>query len=116
MVPLALVGCNTAPLWPDRSSAPDGNAPWFGPSDKVCLGEPDAVEYDGYLFCKQAGATLKVPIDDPIYTSCSADLDQKGDVLALFDGVRARAYPVDLMLGRELVNTDWDGEPVLVDY
>jgi hypothetical protein len=59
----------------------------------------------------------KVPIDDPIYTSCDAELpDQNGIVFTVFDGARAQAYPVALMEGRELVNTEWNGEPVLVDY
>ena len=117
MPPLLLAAaCNTAPLWPDDAIAPGGHAPWAAPSDDACEDFEDRIEIDGFALCGVGRAITKTPVDDPIYAGCDSDLGADREVVSLFDGARARAYPVDLLIGRELVNTDWDGEPVLVDY
>ncbi|MEQ1503502.1 MAG: hypothetical protein ABMB14_14795 [Myxococcota bacterium] len=117
---VSLVACNLqGQPWPDDSIGPDGKAPWSHPTDLACVerGDPDQKEIDGYLFCGADEARQKVPIDDPVYAPCAgfvAPFD--GPVLAVFDGVLARGYSVDLLKGREIVNDDWAGEPIVVDY
>lgn len=116
-----LAACNSAPVgWPLDDVAPDGKAPWGHPSDDVCLSlaDPEAFEVDGYLFCAMEEGLSKIPVDDPLYEPCgdtSATADD-ARVLAVFDGVRARAYPIPLLSGREIVNDWWGDEPLLVDW
>ncbi|MEZ4235489.1 MAG: DUF3179 domain-containing (seleno)protein [Myxococcota bacterium] len=115
---LGLVGCNLTPTpWPDPSVAPGGRAPWSHPTDRICRQrqDPGMFEVDGFLFCGDNPGLNKVPIDDPVYVACAdATLDER--VMAVFDGTRARAYALRGLYKRELVNDDWDGEPLLVDY
>jgi hypothetical protein len=116
-----LVACNSAPVgWPLDDVAPDGKAPWGHPSDDKCLSleDPEAFLVDGYLFCGMEQGLAKIPVDDPIYEACgdttaTADDDR---VFTVFDGVRARAYPIPLLEGREIVNDWWGDEPLLVDW
>jgi hypothetical protein len=111
-------GCNLTPTpWPDLSTAPGGRAPWGHPTDVICehRDDVDQVEIDGYLFCGQNPGSNKVPVDDPIYAPCRESRFD-GDVMAVFDGQRARAYAIARIKDRELVNDDWDGEPLLVDF
>ena len=120
MTLVALLACNHAPSeWPDPGISPQGQAPWGYPTDLVCdeRDDADAVEIDGFTFCGAKEALGKPAIDDPIYRPCS-DLpdDLSVRVLSVFDGVRARAWPIADLLGRELVNDDWGGVPILVDY
>ena len=120
---LLLAGaCNEAPLdWPGDAWAPDGSAPWYHPSDLACEQDhPDEeiVVVDGYRYCGAASALQNIlPVDDPVYARCS--LVPPGDdrkVMSVFDGQRARAYALDALDHREIVHTDWDGQPVLVNY
>jgi hypothetical protein len=119
---LLFTACNQAPTtWPDDAWAPEGAAPWYHPSDEACdrmFSDEETVRVDGYRYCGVSAALGHiVPVDDPVHEPCSeapagADLE----VLSLFDGARARAYLLDEMLHREIVHTDWDGEPVIVNY
>jgi len=116
-----LAACNTAPVgWPTDDVAPDGKAPWSHPSDDACLSlaDPEAFEVDGYLFCGSAEGLSKIPVDDPIYESCGDTTAEEiaGRVVAVFDGARARAYPIALLEGREIVNDWWGDDPLLVDW
>ena len=121
LLPLAL-GCNDAPLWPDEGFAPDGEAPWGHPTDVGCRlfteVDPTQVRIDGYLYCG-AGIAFGdiVAVDDPIYSPCTSVIDGGVDrVMSVFDGVRARAYGLASMDHREIVHTEWDGDPLLVAY
>jgi hypothetical protein len=114
-----LAACNSAPVgWPVDTVADDGRPPWGHPSDDACLAfaDPAAFEVDGYLFCAQEQALEKIPVDDPIYVPCGDALGGEDPVFAVFDGLRARAYPLDLLEGREIVNDWWGDEPRLVDW
>ena len=116
-----LAACNSAPVgWPLDEVAPDGKAPWGHPSDDVCLAlaDPEAFEVDGYLFCAMEDGLSKIPVDDPIYEPCDGPQTNLPniDVVAAFDGVRARAWPLEKLQGRELVNDLWGDEPRLVDW
>lgn len=115
-----LAACNDAPLWPDEARAPDGVVPWSHPSDDGCASLPDdddAVEIDGFLYCGDEYAfDAIVAVDDPIYRPCADVEPDEVQVMALFDGVRARAYVAPALDQREIVHTEWDGEDVLVTY
>jgi hypothetical protein len=91
---------------------------FVSPNDLFCskYDEAETFEVDGFLFC---GADLKkkVPVDDPIYWDChKVRADTDGEVLSLFDGVHARAWPIEALHKREIVNDDFFGEPIAVDY
>lgn len=115
-----LVACNHAPSdFRDGSIAPNGKAPWGYPTEVACdeMDDPDAVEIDGFTYCGRRTAGGKVSVDDPIYRPCDQLPDDvAGTVFSVFDGVRARAWSIEKLDDRELVNDDWDGEPILVDY
>jgi hypothetical protein len=119
---LAVLACNQAPLaWPDDAWAPDGAAPWYHPSDEACdriFSDEERVVVDGYRYCGVSAALSHiVPVDDPKHEPCSrAPEGVDLAVLSLFDGARARAYVIDEMIHREIVHTEWDGEPVIVNY
>jgi len=116
-----LAACNTAPVgWPTDDVAPDGKAPWSHPSDDACLNlaDPEAFEVDGFLFCARSEGERKIPVDDPIYVSCGDTTAEEieGRVVTVFDGFRARAYPIQLLDGREIVNDWWGNDALLVDW
>jgi len=118
---LLVAACNTADVgWPWSGTAPGAEAPWFHPSDDKCNAreDTDAFEVDGYLYCGLEAGLNKVPIDDPIYEPCDGPQTNDTDisVVTAFDGVRARAWPEELLQGRELVNDWWGDEPRLVDW
>lgn len=127
MTPLAVltwfVACNRAPVdYVSDASAPGSKYPWSHPSEGACAdaGEAGDEVIDGFSYCREAEAKEKIPVDDPIYTAC-AELDPtavppNGQVLYVFDGVLARAYPLDLLDGREIVNDLWRDQPIAVDY
>ena len=121
MIALLLAACNTAGVgWPIDGTAPGAWAPWWHPSDDQCetMDDPEEFRVDGYLFCGIAAGLTKIPVDDPVYEPCDGPQTHGGDtiVVAAFDGVRARAWPIDLLDGRELVNDVWGDEPRLVDW
>lgn len=120
MILVTLVACNHAPSeWPDASLSPDGKAPWGHPTETACdnMDDPEAFEVDGFTFCGRDDALDKTAVDDPIYGPCdTAPDDADGRVFAVFDGVRARGWSIPKLIDRELVNDDWGGEPILVDY
>jgi hypothetical protein len=98
--------------------APGARAPSDRPTDIICeeRDDPDAFEVDGFLFCA-ANLDKKVPVDDPIYVDCDEiPAEAEGDVLSLFDGEHARAWPIEGLHKREIVNDDFFGEPITVDY
>jgi hypothetical protein len=116
---LTLAGCHLTPIWPDDAVAPGADAPWNYPTDVACdkRGDVDAFEVDGFLYCAADAATTKIPVDDPHYVACGdAAIPDDADLLVLFDGARARGYRIGALRDRELVNTEWEGEPILVDY
>jgi hypothetical protein len=122
---LAWLACNQAPVtFPGDAWAPDGAAPWYHPSDIACdrmFPDEEIVVLDGYRYCGVSQALGHiVPVDDPVYRPCSEAHDEGHDVdlevLSLFDGARARAYLLEEMVHREIVHTDWDGGPVIVNY
>jgi hypothetical protein len=112
------LACNLTPTpWPDPSRVSGAKAPWAHPTDLVCASrdDPDSVEIDGFLFCAGDAIQSKIPVDDPRFVSCERSRID-GPVLAVFDGQRARGYSIARMSGREVVNDEWDGEPILVDF
>lgn len=118
---VAAAGCNWVPTpYPDPAVAPGGNAPWSHPTNTACDARPESREtdIDGFAFCGRDEGMAKIPIDDPVYVKCADAPPEAGriTVFSVFDGLKARGYVVSEMLGRELVNDDWDGEPLLVDY
>ena len=117
-VPLICASCLT-PAWPDAGISPRGSAPWGFPTDVACDRRDDesTLEVDGFTFCGLEDGLAKVPVDDPIYYGCDeGDPNTTVELLAVFDGTRARGYAIAELIGRELVNTEWDGAPLLVDY
>lgn len=115
----SLQACFLTPPWPDETFAPKGKAPYSHPSDAACARQrdPEAFEVDGFLFCAADAGFTKIPVDDPLYEDCSeTTLTGDEQVLSLFDGAHAEAYRITAMIGRELVHTEWDGEPILVDF
>jgi hypothetical protein len=109
-------GCN--PEIERDEIAPGARAPSDRPTDIVCndRNDPNAFEVDGFLFCAD-NLAKKVPVDDPIYVGCDeVPADARGEVLSLFDGVHARAWPLEGLHKREIVNDDFFGEPIVVDY
>lgn len=58
------------------------------------------------------------PIDAPRFVDAGEVdwLEPDEAVLALIDGDRAHAYPVRILMWHEVVNAEFDGEPVLVTY
>lgn len=114
---LGLLACNTAPTDYRGGAAPGALSPWFEPSEEFCdQNDLERILIDGYHWCGMLRSNEVIAVDDPIYTPCAAVSEANGTALTVFDGVLARAYPLDLMVGRELVNDDWRGEPLLVDY
>ena len=115
---LLLVACNSAPLrYGTRKAAPGSEVPWGVPSNEACEArdDEDAVEIDGFLFCP--GGERIYPIDAPIHAPCDeVELSDDTDVFWATDGLTARAWPTELMQGRELVHEDWPLGPVLVDW
>jgi hypothetical protein len=114
---LALVACNTAPTDYRVAKVPGAKAPYAGPTDDACVerGVLDT-EIDGFYFCGEDEGRTKIPVDDPIVVACrDVDPDDR-QVVSVFDGVTARAYPTELLLGRELVNDQWGDEPLLIDF
>jgi hypothetical protein len=114
-----LAACNDAPLWPDDAYSPGGEVPWSHPSDVACSerDDDDAVEIDGYQYCgDEIAFDLIVAVDDPIYRSCADASPDAARVMAVFDGVRARAFVLAALDLREIVHTEWGGEDVLVTY
>ncbi|MEQ1565312.1 MAG: hypothetical protein ABMA64_06715 [Myxococcota bacterium] len=116
---ITLLGCNTAPIDYRDIGEGEARAPYTHPTDVICApfeGEPGVERIDGFLFCQQSEAWRKIPVDEPLYRDCSAPGLPAVDVLAVYDGVAARAWSLPLLQGRELVNDDWFGEPLLVDW
>lgn len=114
---LALVACNTAPTDYRDGRAPGAKAPYAGPTDTSCVarGETDT-RIDGYYYCGQEEGAQLVPVDDPLFTPCRDVAAADTRVLSVFDGTRGRAYVVDELLGRELVNDMWGDDPLLIDF
>jgi hypothetical protein len=112
---LALLACNTAPVWwSDYGVAPGGSAGWGHPSDTRCraVGGDDAYEIDGFLLCRTDKGP--VPIDDPIHTRCdAAELAPGETVFYAFDGVRAKVWPLSLVEEREIFHDTWDGTEIV---
>lgn len=116
---LGLLACNTAPLDYREGLAPRAQSAWFAPSDDFCdQFDDDQVLVDGFHWCGMSRGTEVIAVDDPIYTPCAeVPAPAPGQTaLTVFDGVLARAYPLELLIGRELVHDDWRGEPLLVDF
>ncbi len=113
VVPLLswLVACNQAP----ESYLEPG---WNTPSEAACdrrEDRPDDVEVNGFTLCGRDGDI--VPIDDPILVGCSQSvLAPDVPVFSVFDGVDARAYPIALLEGRELLHDEYGDGPLLVDW
>jgi hypothetical protein len=119
MVVLALTACNTAPLdYRALGQAPGGSAGWGWPSERACdrqPDEPDDVVVDGFTLCARDNDI--VPVDDPIHEPCAKHaLGAQELVFAVTDGVHARGYALDALIGRELVHEDWGTGPLLVDF
>lgn len=120
MTPLVLLtACNTAPVdYRDLGTAPGAEAPWGAPSEGVCadrVPRPEDEVIDGYTLCAENQLLEIVPIDDPIYVPCE-EAALIGEVVYVFDGVRARGYSKSFLDDRELVHDEWGGVPVLVDH
>lgn len=122
MIPaLLLLSCNRAPVdYRDVGIAPGAKYPWAGPTDRACERRDETDDpIDGFYFCASDEAVDIVPVDDPLYEPCDdPSLAAFADdvFLTAFDGVRAGAWRIDDLLGRELVHEDWGDEPLLVDY
>lgn len=111
------LACNSAPLDYREGKAPGAPVDWAGPTDDFCLMAPgESMEVDGFLFCAEVPGRKKIPVDDPVLVPCASAVDDAIRVVSVFDGVTARAYAVEPLLGRELVNDDFGDEPLLVDY
>lgn len=114
---VVVVACNSAPLrYTSREPAPGSEVPWGVPTESGCDGPSaeDAVEIDGFTFCPGRGIE---PIDAPVHASCQeVDLPGDTDVFWATDGLTARAWPTEMLQGRELVHEDWPLGPVLVDW
>lgn len=122
---VALLGCNTANLdYFDYGMAGGASAQWGGPSE-ICtselieLGDPFI---DGYYLCQRVNDL--VPIDDPTFVGClDTPIDPNGnavfpddEVFYVYDGVRARAYPLAWLDNREAIHDMYGGTAVLVDW
>lgn len=113
------LACNTAPLNGSADDiAPGGKAPWGHPTDAECSEVDLAANaiIDGFHYCEYGGELKKIPIDDPVYERCDAVAQTPAKVLYVTDGARARAYLLDAMDDREIVNDLWGAEPLLIDY
>ncbi len=110
-----VIGCLT-PTWPYEGLAPGAQAPWNAPSDEICEQRDDPIaRVDDTLWCGAVAAENKIAVLDPIFERCDRAAPN-GAVLAVFDGVLARGYPLAELDDREVVNDWWRGEPLLVDY
>ena len=125
LLPVLLVACNFAPLeWNDYGNAPGAIAGWGGPTE-ICgpdLISPGDLYVDGFYLCLTENDLI--PVDDPLLIPCDEDpVDQVGDailpkdeVFYVYDGVRARGYPLEWMRKREAVHDMMGRVPVLVDW
>jgi hypothetical protein len=120
---LLLSACNRAPVDYDYDArAPGAQGAWTHPSDAACNKHPDdpAETIDGFAYCQTIPAARKVPFVDPEWETCDdltvAERSSDDVVLAVSDGVEARAYPLAVLSGRDFVNDWWSGDPILVDY
>ena len=122
---MLLAACNHAPVeWDDYGRAGGAISEWGGPSE-ICSEELIALGdlyVDGYWLCLTRNEL--VPIDDPVFVPCdetavdpdgSAVLDRE-DVFYVYDGERARAYPIEWMKRREAIHDVMGRVPVLVDW
>jgi len=111
-------GCNTAPVeYLTDEKAPGAHGPLDQPTNEACdqLGSPTDPWIDGFQLCRQENNII--PVDDPImYVCADADIHPDEEMFWVFDGVRARAYPILIMEGRELLNENFGGTPLLVDW
>jgi Protein of unknown function (DUF3179) len=109
-----LAACPSAEV----ATLPGAVAPWGYPTDTVCtdvVGDTHQV-IDGFAFCGQAGALAKIPVDEPTFAACADVPGDDRSTLVVFDGQLARAYLLDALEPREVVNDDWQGSPILVDF
>ncbi len=113
-------GCNRAPWdYRDVGRAPGGVAPWGTPTEVACdrhEDDPDDVVVDGFTLCARDNGIVEV--DDPILVACAdVTLSERTAVFTVFDGLFARAYAIDALVGRELVHDTWgDAGPLLIDW
>ena len=119
-VGLLVLGCNTAPLnYQSDAFHSEGKAPWDHPTETACAERDTGGEvelYDGFSWC---GRNAKMrPVDDPVLVSCdeAPSFDAATEIFFVFDGVVARAYPIQLLHGRELLHDQYGDVPVLVDW
>ena len=121
MIIFTLFACNQAPIdYSPSDFAPRGAAPYAHPSETFCperdTGIVDYPVIDGFRFCNYSPTGKKIPVDDPIYTPCSDAKYTPEPVFYVTDGVRARAYQIQALDQREIVNDQWGAESVLVDF
>ncbi len=122
---LLLAGCNFAPVgWDDYGKAGGAIGEWGGLSE-ICgpdLIAPGDLYIDGYFLCLTKNDLI--PLDDPIHVPCDEDpldtagmpLRPKDEVFYVYDGVRARGYPIDWMKRREAIHDVMGRVPVLVNW
>jgi len=114
---LWVAACNTAPLdYEDMGAADGADADWVGPTyDETCDEDPNAVMIDGHLYCNADNSIM--PVDDPLMRDCDPEImDDDVRVFYVFDGVDARAYPIQALKHRELVHDEYGDGPLLVDW
>ena len=115
---LAVAACNTAPdTYLTDEKAPGARGYFTHPGDEACdeWGTNSDPWIDGYQLCGTENAI--VPIDDPVMVPCNeAELADIEELFWVFDGIRARAYPLYYLEGRELVHDVFGDVPVLVDW
>lgn len=123
---VALLGaCNQAPVdYRTDDLAKDAVAPWYRPTHLACEQISrneggDLVVVDGFEYCARDAGQFITPIMEPDLQPCASSLeglDRSEDVFWAYDGTYARAYPIEQLIGHELVN-EWFGDtPVLVDW